>query len=206
MVRTRPRRDSAAVAQAIIIGVMSLIFRMVVAASLLAILAPRPVYAFPGRSKDKEAELIAKIERENNPGKKARLQLRLARLKLKEAGQAYDAHDFGEGKTLLRQYLGYVRESWATLQGADSAVKKHLRAFKDLEISLREDDRILQDLRHHVPYPESENVKKIAEESRAVHNQVLEAIFPAEGVPKRNRKPLSSPKSAMPAKLGALQS
>ncbi|HET7212344.1 MAG TPA: hypothetical protein VFL79_02050 [Terriglobia bacterium] len=185
---------------------MSLIFRMVVAASLLVIPGQVSLHAFPRPNKDKEEVLIGKIERENNPGKKARLQLRLAKLKLKEAGQAYDTHDFEKGKAFLRQYLGYVRDSWATLQGADSDVRKHLRAFKDLEISLREDDRFLEDLRHHVPYPESENVRKVAEESRAVHNQVLEAIFPDGKPPGRNQKRLRSPKSAVPAKLGALQS
>ena len=201
-----PLQDSAAVAPAIIIVVMSLIFRMVVAASLLAIPGQVSLHAFPRPSKDKEEVLIGKIARENNPGKKARLQLRLAKLKLKEAGQAYDTHDFEKGKALLQHYLGYVRDSWATLQGADSDVRKHLRAFKDLEISLREDDRFLEDLRHHVPYPESENVRKVAEESRAVHNQVLEAIFPDGKPPGRNQKRLRSPKSAVPAKLGALQS
>lgn len=197
---------SAAVARTVIIAGMNLFFRMVVAASFLAILAQPPVYALPGRNKDKEEELIAKIERENNPGKRARLQLHLAKLKLKEACEAYDARDFGEGKALLRQYLGYVRASWATLQSADSGVGKHLQAFKDLEISLREDDRFLEDLRHRVPYPESETVKKAEKESSEVHNQVLEAIFPNDMPPKRKRKLLTSPKSAVPAKQGALKS
>jgi hypothetical protein len=185
---------------------MSLLFRIAVAASFLAILAQPPVYALPGRNKDKEEELIAKIEGENNPGKKARLQLRLAKLKLKQAGEAYDARDFGEGKALLRQYLNFVMGSWATLKGADSGVGKHLRAFKDLEISLREDDRFLEDLRHRVPYPESETVKKAEKESSEVHNQVLEAIFPNDMPPGRKRKRLVSPKSAVPAKQGASES
>src|SRR5512146_392595 len=176
---------SAAVARTVIITVMSLFFRMVVAASFLAVLAQPPVYALPGRKKDKEDELIAKIERENNPGKKARLQLRLAKLKLKDAGEAYDARDFGEGRALLQQYLGYVKESWASLHSAGSGVGKHLRAFKDLEISLREDDRFLEDLRHRVPYPESETVKNAEKESSEVHNQVLEAIFPNDMPPRR---------------------
>lgn len=179
---------------------------MVVAACFLAILGPRSLHAFPGRNNDKEEKLIAKLERESNPGKKARLQLRLAKLKLKEAGDAYRARDFGKGKAFLGQYLGYIRASWTTLQGADSGVRKHLRAFKDLEISLREDDRFLEDLRHRVPYPESENVKKIEEESREVHSQVLEAIFPSGSPPRKKRKRLISPKSWMPAKLGALRS
>jgi len=186
--------------------VMNLFFRMVVATSFLAILAQPPVYALPGRNKDKEEKLTAKIERENNPGKKARLQLRLAKLKLREADDAYHARDFGKGKALLRQYLGYIKDSWATLQGTDNGVRKHLRAFKDLEISLREDDRFLEDLRRRVPYPESETVKKIKEESSAVHNQVLEAIFPGDFSPRKKRKRLTSPKSAAPAKMGALKS
>jgi hypothetical protein len=71
---------------------------------------------------------------------------------------------------------------------------------------LREDDRFLDDLNHRVPYPESEVVKEIAKESRVVHNQVLEAIFPGDISPRRRRKRLMSPKSAMPAKVGAFQS
>lgn len=179
---------------------------MVVAASFLAILGQPRVHAFPGRNKEKEEKLTAKLEQENNPGNKARLQLRLAKLKLREADNAYKARDFGKGKALLLQYLGYVRDSWATLQRVDSGARKHLRAFKDLEISLREDDRFLEDMGRRVPYPESEDVKKIARESSDVHNQVLEAIFPADASPKRKQKRLMSPKSAVPAKLGTLPS
>ncbi len=185
---------------------MSLIFRMVVAASFLAILGQPSVRASPGRNKDKEEKLIAKIEQESNPGKKARLQLRLAKLNLREAGRAYDAGDFAEGKALLRQYLGYVKDSWTTLQAADNGARKHLSAFKDLEISLREDDRFLEDLGHRVPYPESETIKEIAKESSEVHNQVLEAIFP-DGVPPRGKKKRPMPpRSAVPANPGAGQS
>jgi len=181
-------------------------FRMVVAASLLAIVGQATLRALPGQNNDKEEKLIAQTGRENNPGKKARLQLRLAKLKLGDAEKAYHARDFAQGSALLRQYLGYVRDSWAALQAADSGVGKHLRAFKDLEISLREDDRFLEDLSRRVPYPESETIGKIAKESSAVHNQVLEAIFP-DGVPPRGKKkrPLP-PRSAMPANPGAGQS
>lgn len=178
---------------------------MVVAASLLAILGQPSVQALAGRNKDKEETLIAKIDRENNPGKKARLQFRLAKLKLREAEKAYDARDFAEGKALLRQYLGDVKDSWITLQTADNGPRKHLWALKDLEISLREDNRFLEDLSHRVPYPESETIKEITKETSAVHNQVLEAIFPSGSSPGGRRKRLMSPRSAMPAKMGALQ-
>jgi hypothetical protein len=185
---------------------MSLMFRIAVAASLLAVVGQSSLRAVPGQNNDKEEKLVAKAGRENNPGKKARLQLRLAKLKLGDAEKAYHSRDFAQGSALLRQYLDYVRDSWAGLQAANNGLGKHLRAFMDLEISLREDDRFLRDLSRRVPYPESETIEKVAKESSAVHNQVLEAIFP-DGVPPRGKKkhPLP-PRSAMPSNQGAGQS
>ena len=178
---------------------------MVAAAILLALLGQLFAHATPARNNDKEEKLTAQIEDQKNPGKKARLQVRLAKLKLKEADKAYRSRNFDEGKTLLRQYLEQIRNSWTTLQGADNGVRKHLGAFKDLEITLREDDRFLEDLRHRVPYPESEFVKEIAKKSSEVHNQVLEALFPSGFTPK-GRKKLSPPKSRMPAKVETVKS
>ena len=179
---------------------------MVVAALFLSILGQPSSYAVPGRNKEKEEKLTARIQEEKSPGKKARLQLRLAKLKLREADEAYHSRDFSQGKGLLQQYLEQVRNSWATLQGATDGIKKHMRAFKDLEISLRENDRFLEDLRHRVPYPESETVKKIAKESGVVHDEVLDAIFPSGLPPKRRKKRLLPPMSSMPVTAGAVES
>jgi hypothetical protein len=182
---------------------MSLTPRLVTAVVFLALLGQPFVHASPGQSTGKEENLTARIEREQNPGKKARLQVRLAKLKLTEADEAYHSRDFARGRDLLKEYLIQIRASWATLQGAQDGVRKHLRAFKDLEIALREDDRFLQDMSRRIPYPESETVKAIAKESSAVHNQVLEAIFPAGVPPKAKRKPQGAPESSMPPKVGA---
>jgi hypothetical protein len=179
---------------------------MVVAAACLVIMGQPFVHATSGRNKDKEENLTARIGRETNPGKKARLQLRLARLKLSEADAAYQSRNFDEGKALLRQYLDQIRNSWTTLQGSDVAVRKHLGAFKELEISLREDHRFLEDLRHRVPYPNSEAIEEIANENNVVHNQVLGAIFPAGLSPKGKRKQMSSPKSSMPVRPASVKS
>ncbi|HEV2245390.1 MAG TPA: hypothetical protein VGW37_01945 [Terriglobia bacterium] len=154
--------------------------RMVVATVSIIVLGQPLIYARSGQNKIQEDKLIARIDREQNPGKKARLQLHLAKIKLSEAHEAYRARNFAEGNALLQQYLAQVRETWATLQGADGGPRKHLGAYKDFEISLREEDRLLDDLSHQVPYPESESIEAVAKESRTVHNQVLEAIFPPD--------------------------
>lgn len=179
---------------------------MFVAVACLAILTQPFAYAVPGRSENKEEKLAAKIEREKNPGKKARLQIRLAKLKLKEAEAAYARRDFAQGRILLRQYLDQVKSSWATLEGTENAVRKHVRAFMEIEISLREDDRFLDDMRRHIPYPESEGIKEVEKESSAVHNQVLEKLFPG-GFPRKERSPSSMPpESSLTVKVGVVES
>jgi hypothetical protein len=175
--------------------------RLVVAMVGLAVLGPPFVYGIPGQNKGQEENLIARINQEQNPGKKSRLQLRLAKMKLKEGEEAYHARDFTEGKILLQEYLVHVRESWNTLEESEGGTRKHLGAYKELEISLREEDRSLEDLSHRVPYPEDESIKTIAKEISVVHNQVLEAIFPAGLPPKERNKRTMPSRSWMPAKF-----
>jgi hypothetical protein len=149
-------------------------------------------FAFPGRgkeNKDKEEKLVAKIEQEKNPGKKARLQLRLARLKLLKASEAYDHNDFEAGWALLQEYRAQIRASWNTLKESPRGVAKHFEAYKALEIGLREDDRLLEDLRHRVPYPENDSIEKIAKENSEVHSQVLRVLFPPGKPPQKSQKP-----------------
>lgn len=146
-------------------------------------------YAFRPRAKDNEKQLAAKIAREKNPGKKARLQIRLARVKLTEAIQAYDANNFDQGWALLEEYRKQIDLSWKTLEGSERGVAKHFEAYKKLEINLREDGRLLEDLRRRVPYPENESIKTIARENSRVHSQVLGVLFPAGTPPEKSKKP-----------------
>jgi DNA gyrase/topoisomerase IV subunit A len=164
-----------------------------VAAVLCFITLGQPCcYASPGRAKEnkeKEEKLVAKIGRENNPGKKARLQLRLARMKLIEASEAYDHNDLEKGWALLQEYRKQIDASWTTLKESRRGVSKHFEAYKRLEIGLREDARVLEDLRHRVPYPESDSIEKIAKESIQVHSQVLGVLFPPGRPPQKSKKP-----------------
>ncbi len=181
---------------------------MLVAAGCLAMMGFPFAYAIPGRNKDKDKEekLIEKIEREKNPGKKAQLQIKLAKMKLSEADAAYSHQRFAEGKALLQQYLDQIKTSWATLQSANGAAKKHLRAFMKLEMSLGEDERFLEDMRHRIPYPESEFVKQIQKESSAVHALVLEALFPTGFLRKQKIGGPVHPKNSVAAKVSAAKS
>ncbi|HEX5411789.1 MAG TPA: hypothetical protein VFZ27_07990 [Terriglobia bacterium] len=162
--------------------------RTVLAMAGILVLGQPFIYTASGRNKSQEERLIVRIDREQNPGKKARLQLHLAKIKFSEAHDAYRDRQFAEGKALLQQYLDRVRQTWATLQSADGGPRRHLGAYKDLEISLREQDRLLDDLSHQVPYPDNETIEAVAKENRAVHNQVLEVIFPDVSRKERSKR------------------
>lgn len=180
---------------------------MLVIAGCIAILGCPFAYAIPARNEHKKEEkLTAKIAREKNPGKKARLQMKLAKIKLIEANEAYLKKDFAEGKSLLKEYLEQIKTSWVTLQNSKEPVKKHLNAYMTLEMSLDHDERFLKDLREGVPYPHSEFVKQIENESKMVHDQVLEALFPSGFLREpRTRSPKHTKRPA-PAKAGAAKS
>ncbi|HUZ46602.1 MAG TPA: hypothetical protein VMW54_08190 [Terriglobia bacterium] len=170
------------------------------------VLGQPPCFAFhrePRPSNEKEEKLVAKIEREMNPGKKARLQIRLARMKLLTAIESYDHNDFEKGRMLLQEYREQINASWKTLQGSRRGIAKHFRAYKDLEIGLREDERLLNDLRHRVPYPENRSIETIAKESGEIHSQVLGVLFPPGTPPQKSRK--SGRSSGLPAAQSAAE-
>lgn len=178
---------------------------MLVAVGCLVMIGLPCAYAIPGRKSDKEKEqkLIEKIGREKNPGKRARLEVKLAKLKLSDADAAYGQNNFAEGKALLQQYLEQIKTAWTTLQNANGSVKKHLEAFMKLEMSLGEDERFLEDMRHRIPYPESEFVRQVQKASSAVHAQVLEALFPSGFMRNPETGKPVHPESHLASKVGA---
>ncbi len=124
------------------------------------------------------AQLDLKIGQQKNPVKKAELQMRLARLILQQGIESYDQNHFKAGKAFLGRYLTEAQASWETLKSSRRNAVRQPEGFKQLDIAFTANDRLLGDLRRRIAYPESEAIKKIQEESRAVHGQVLDALFP----------------------------
>lgn len=130
--------------------------------------------------RDNEQELLARIQSEQNPVKKAKYQVRLGRLKLLEAKQAYDNGNFEEGQKLLGEYLARMKESWSTLEKSGRQAVRQPQGFKELDIALREDNRTLNDLAHRVSYQDRDPITKTAKETEEIRNEVLKALFPTE--------------------------
>ncbi len=151
------------------------------------------------RHKEDPVELEAKIGREKNPVKKAKLEVRLGALELQQAIGAYDDHQTHQGAKLLQQFSGTMEGSWGVLEGSGRNAVAKPQGFMELEIALREDARKLTDLRQRVEYfsrgPVDGTLKKLSQ----LHAKVLLALFPGAKPPAATNPEKTNMQAGVPA-------
>lgn len=150
------------------------------AALLMGALLIPAVVAPTVRGAENEAQLEARLQRESNPVRKAKIEIRLSRFKLYRAADAFDKGDLEAANKHLEAYVEQVKSAWTTLKGSGRQAHKKPAGFKDLDIALREDARYLDDLKHHVSYMVRAPVERAAQEIDGLRNEVLKALFPTE--------------------------
>lgn len=164
---------------------------LVVAALFSLAFGGLAVIGSPARRGDTEEGLLARLERERNPVKRAKFEIRLGRLKLLQAIEAYDQRDREQGQQLLSAYLERMKSAWATLEGSGRQAYRRPQGFKELDIALRQDGRLLEDLAHRVPFHDRSPVEKAAQEVEELRSRVLKALFPSERPRQRGSRFLS---------------
>ncbi len=147
---------------------------LTVGLGILAAVAPA------ARGAETEVQLEARLKRESDPVRKAKVEIRLSRFKLYRAADAFDKGNIEEANQLLTAYLEQVKSAWATLKSSGRPANKKPAGFKDLDIALREDARYLDDLKHRVSYMVRAPVEKAAQEVDDLRSEVLKALFPTE--------------------------
>ena len=134
--------------------------------------------ASPVPRRDNEQHLLNRLQQETRPVKKAKYEIRLARLKLLEAVDAVDQGGPEKVRELLSLYLAHIRTSWQLLQSSGRNAVRKPEGFKELDIALRRDGRILTDLGQRLPYFERGDVEKTAKEIEQIRAEVIKALFP----------------------------
>lgn len=154
----------------------------------------RAVAPLRARHGDTEQDLLAHIQREQNPVRKAKYQIRLGQLKLQQAIEAYGKSDFEPGRGLLDAYLGWMKEAWEALRGTGREASRQPQGFRELDIALRENARSLVDLQHRVPYADRGPVDRAAQECDKLRSEVLAVLFPREQLGGDEKKPPERPR------------
>jgi hypothetical protein len=136
-----------------------------------------------------EAQLLARMQKEHDPVRKSKEATRLARIKLRQAIQAYDQGNTEQGAQLVSAYLGRIKDSWQILKSSGRNAARAPQGFKELDIELREDARMLGDLKRRISYFERGPLEKAEKEVDQVRDEVLQALFPVTRTPEA-AKPL----------------
>ena len=151
----------------------------------------------PAMGRDTEQQLLARIQSEQNPVKKAKEEIRLASFKLSHIQDAYSQGKIEEGAKLLATFVDTMKTSWKTLQDSGRTAAKQPQGFRELEISLREDIRALQDLTRTVGYFDRAPLENSVQELEHMHDEVIKALFPG-GTPRTSKGPPSSKTATSP--------
>ena len=138
-------------------------------------------------AEDNEAKLATKIGQESDPVKKAKLEVKLGRLRLQEAFTSYTAGKYEDCWKRLGSYQDTMDQAWTDLQASGKSAAKKPDGFKQLDIGLRESRRDLENFETHITFAEREAVEKIRAKTEDLHNRVLKALFPV--LPPRKSKP-----------------
>jgi len=138
---------------------------------LVAATLPQPLQA------QDAAELKARLARERDPIKRARLHLRLAESLFNAADHKYQDGESADGLAALQQMLASVEDAHRLLFGTGRDPRKKPKGFKEAEIKLREFSRRLEDLRLSLPVDERPEVQKIEARLHKLHEDLLNGIM-----------------------------
>ena len=158
--------------------------------------------ALCARGRETEEQLLQRIQSEQNPVRKAKDEIKLANLKFAQVHDAYLEGHIEAGAKLLGAFVDTLKTSWKLLQDSGRKASKQPDGFRDLEISLREHVRSLQDLGQNVSYFDRAPLANAAQELEEMRVEVLHAQFPG-GNP-RTRKD-SPPPQTTPSPAGPTQ-
>ena len=136
--------------------------------------------------RDTEEQLLRRIQSEQNPVKKAKEEIKLSRLQLEQVHDAYTQGQVESGSKFLGVFVDTLKASWKLLQDSGRKASRQPEGFRELEISLREDVRSLQDLARTVSYFDRAPLTDAAQELEKMREEVLHAQFPGE--PPRTHK------------------
>jgi hypothetical protein len=126
-----------------------------------------------------------KLSRLTDPVGRAKTGITIADILLSLAS---DAVKTGEPEVLtkrLNEYVDTIREANQTLTKTGRDAHRKPKGFKDLEIALRRQIRVLDDLARGVSFDQREPVEKAKQEASDIRDEMLKALFGEQNAPSR---------------------
>ena len=113
-----------------------------------------------------------------NPVDKTRSHILISEILLDFAGIAVRDNDLESRRTLLDQYVTAITAARDVMIDSDRDAERNPSGYKDLELSLRQQIRRLQELNRSVSFEERGPVEAALNRATAIRDEMIHKIFP----------------------------
>ena len=139
-------------------------------------------------AQDPQAAGLAQYQHESDPVRKARALVKLGGDQIDQARKQLKSGDDVGSLHTLEQYRDEVRETVAALKAAGIDAEKRPAGFKELQISLRETIRRVDDLIFTLPVDKRPFFREVRTDLVTAQNDLIDALFPRDAGQK-SKKP-----------------
>jgi hypothetical protein len=131
-------------------------------------------------AQDRTAEFRSRFDHEPDPVRKAMLIVPLGDAEFLEIQKEFEAGEISEALAVLRQYRDEVRSCRDGLDARGIDAERHPSGFKQLQISLRESLRRLDDLIVSIPRDQQTPFLDVRKEIDQMNRHVIRELFPRQ--------------------------
>lgn len=186
-----PRRFLSNIVSPVISDVFSRGFSRAVSRGMLIALAAAGFgwSTRPARADDLHSKLEAQYQSENDPVRKAKIVAKLGHFEIDQSRADLKAGDEEKALAVLERYNDEVRKTAEALTASGIDPERRPAGFKELQISLREFVRQLDDLILTLPSDKRPWFQAARSDISATQNSLFDALFPSGSSkgPKHNR-------------------
>ena len=133
----------------------------------------------PARAEDLHSKLEAQYQSESDPVRKAKIVAKLGHFEIEQSRSDLKAGDEEKALAVLERYNDEVRKTAEALTASGIDPERRPAGFKELQISLREFIRQLDDLILTLPFDKRPWFQAVRSDMSATQNSLFDALFPS---------------------------
>ncbi|MCI0419584.1 MAG: hypothetical protein L0312_10235, partial [Acidobacteria bacterium] len=144
---------------------------------------------FGDESRKKElVQQQERLSRETNPIGKVKVLIKISEIHLRSAGQSVKKGDFTAADRDLVPYKETIGQALETLKSSRRNAQKNPAGFKEFEISLRKQLRVLDDLKSHYSFDQAQTIDAAIAAAKAAQDAMFAELFGPENTGRRKEK------------------
>jgi hypothetical protein len=121
-----------------------------------------------------------RLQELTNPVEKTRSHILISAILLDFAGAAMAENNLDGMRTLLNQYVTTITAARDVMTDSDRDAERNPAGYKDLEVSLRQQIRYLQEMARSVAFDDRAPVEAALNRAETIRDEMIRKIFPRQ--------------------------